>query len=102
MKRMCSISKLRPECVQAYREYHDTIWPELLDAYREAGIRSISCFLKDCDLVVYSEYDETIYEAKKAWLSGLEISKRWSELMTGFQYMEHNKGLLEEVFRMDK
>jgi len=101
IKRMCSLTRLKPECVAAYREYHADVWPELLEAYREAGIRKISCFLKGCDLVVYSEVDESRFEKRKDWLAAQDVEKRWSALMIELQDISQPSRKLEEVFRMD-
>ena len=44
-RRMVSLARLRAECVREYVRLHQQVWPELLEAYRQAGITRISCFL---------------------------------------------------------
>ena len=93
--------KLKPECVEKYKEYHDNIWPELVEAYRQAGITTISCGLNDSYLIVYEEYADGQYEQARKKLAGNEIEMRWKSLMRqlrdpSFELMEFT-----EVFRME-
>lgn len=80
-RRMLTVNRLKPECVETYKAYHRDVWPELLDAYRRAGITSISCFLNGCELAVYSEYEDTVYPASRAELDENVWERRWQEKM---------------------
>ena len=37
---------------------HENIWPALVEEYEQMGVRQVSCFIKGCDLYVYSEYED--------------------------------------------
>jgi L-rhamnose mutarotase len=78
---MLSLSRLRPECVPEYIRRHQQVWPELLDAYRQAGITQISCFLNGLNLIVYSEYELDVYETAREALSRNGVEVRWQALM---------------------
>lgn len=101
MKRMLVWKRIRADKIEAYKESHRQVWPELLAAYRKAGIHQLSCFLHGVDLMVFSEYDEAIYPAAKEKLDQLDVCRRWDAWMSeflepGFQMFE-----FEEVFRME-
>ena len=40
-KPTCYLCRLKPECVDVYKERHEHVWPELPAAYREAGARFV-------------------------------------------------------------
>ncbi len=98
--RTVSYSRLKPECVQEYIGWHQQVWPELLDAYRKAGITQISCFLGGVDLVVYSEYDTEIYEREEKSLRQNPVEIRWQALMKTLRDPLWPGQELREVFYM--
>jgi L-rhamnose mutarotase len=93
-------SRLKPDKVEEYIRYHQSVWPELLEAYRRAGISRISCFLSGADLLIYSEVDQDIYEREKEALSRNPFEIKWQALMAElgdptFEAIEYR-----EVFHM--
>ncbi len=98
--RTVSYSRLKPECVQEYVRWHQQVWPELLEAYRKAGITQISCFLGDLDLVVYSEYDTEVYEKEKESLRRNPVEIRWQALMKTLRDPKWPGQELQQVFYM--
>lgn len=101
LTRMCYLSRLRPEGVQAYKDYHAKVWPELLALYREAGFRGIHCFLDGCDLAVIGEYDAEIYAAKREWVAAHPVEQRWSALMQSLMEPGVPTRTLPPVFSVD-
>lgn len=99
-RRMLSRSRLKPEGVQEYVRLHRQVWPELLEAYRTAGIAQISCFLSGLDLVVYSEYELEVYEKGKEALSRNLVEIRWQALIKPLRDPDFEQQALEEVFHM--
>lgn len=99
--RTLSLRRLKPECIQAYRNYHEQVWPELLDAYDQAGIMWVSCFLQGCDLVVCIEYDEDVYEESRDALSHNPVEIRWQALMETLRDPGVEPRLFEEVFHSE-
>ena len=45
MERVCFLLQVRPDRLDEYRARHREVWPEMLDALREAGWRNYSLFL---------------------------------------------------------
>jgi L-rhamnose mutarotase len=76
------------------------VWPELLEAYRKAGIRHISCFVGGLDLVVYTEYETEIYEKRKDSLRQNPVEIRWQALMKTLRDPKWPGLELQEVFYM--
>ncbi len=99
-RRMLSLRKLKPESVQEYTRLHQQVWPELLEAYCQAGITEISCFLNGVNLVVYMEYESEIYEQEKDALNGNPIEIRWQALMKALDDTEFEQRHFDEVFHM--
>lgn len=95
------VRRLRPECVQAYRTYHEAVWPELLEAYRQAGITQINCFLHGCDLLVFSEYDMDLYAGQKEALASNPVERRWQALMETLRDRSMEQRYFEEVFHWE-
>ena len=98
--RQLSLARLHPECVQEYIRLHQQVWPELLAAYRQAGITQISCFLKDLDLIVYSEYEPEVYEEAKEQLNHNAVEVRWQALMQALRDPDFEPQTFREVFFM--
>ena len=99
-KRMIFLTHLKSEKIEEYKEHHRNVWPELQEAYREAGITQISCFLHDNQLLVFTEYDEAIYPAAKAALGASEVEQRWAQLMRPLADSDFKPIEFEEVFYM--
>jgi L-rhamnose mutarotase len=96
--RIVYLQKLKKECVDEYLNYHNNIWPELVKAYKEHGITDISCFLNGCDLMVYMEKDEEIFESKKKELGKNEWENKWQKIMNGLKDPSVNVAF-KEVYR---
>ena len=50
------VLRVKLERLEEYKEYHRAVWPEILEAINEAGIRNYTIFLKDDLLFGYYEY----------------------------------------------
>ena len=90
------ILAVRPGYEEEYLRRHDDIWPEMLDALREAGIRNYNIFRHGLDLFGYFETDDLA--ATRASLAASAVNARWAEYMapimridvdpaTGFPYL---------------
>ncbi len=65
MERVCFLGRVRPGRLAEYRRRHAAVWPEMLDALRDAGWTNYSLFLTDDGLLVgYLETDD--YAAAQA------------------------------------
>jgi L-rhamnose mutarotase len=99
MTRKVHLARIKPECLEAYQDYHHNIWPELEAAYKRAGIRHISCFMKGNLLVVYAEYD---VENPSFNETDNELHERWQALMRPMADPTYDGGDCEEVYNMSR
>lgn len=99
--RTLSLRRLKPECVPDYIHYHQQVWPELLEAYHQAGITRIDCCLNGSDLVVCIEYDSDVYEKRKDALRRNPIEIRWQALMETLRDTSVEQRFFEEVFHWE-
>ena len=59
MPRYCLLGHVDPDRLDEYREAHRAVWPELLQALRDAGWRNYSLFLREDGLLIgYAEADD--------------------------------------------
>lgn len=99
MKRMALHMRLKSGRETEYLEAHKQVWPELIKAAHEAGIRNHSVFVRGSDLFVYIEAADV--EAALAKLSSYPVKKRWDEWMFDLLDAEHPPVVLDEGFHMD-
>jgi L-rhamnose mutarotase len=52
MQRICFVLQIKPERLQEYKARHRVVWPEMLQALREAGWTNYSLFLRPDGLLV--------------------------------------------------
>lgn len=72
-----------------YEEYarrHDEIWPEMVEALRDAGISNYSIFRHGLTLFGYFETDDI--ERTQSYLAESETNRRWSEWMAPIMKVE--------------
>jgi L-rhamnose mutarotase len=96
--RIVYLQKLKKEHVEKYLDYHNNIWPELEKTYRDHGITDISCFLDGCDLMVYMERDDQVYEKARKDLGGNPIEQKWQKIMNDLKDDSVNRAF-KEVYR---
>ena len=102
MERVCFLLRVRPERLEEYKARHRAVWPEMLDALREAGWRNYSLFLGEDGLLVgYVETED--FEAAQRAMAATEVNDRWQREMAEFFGERADEGLvrLEEVFHLD-
>ena len=93
---------VRPNRIDAYVEAHRRVWPEMLDALREAGIRTYTIFRAGEDVFGYFEADDL--EAADRFLAGQEVSARWQDAMAEFlqeRVPDGGPAPLEQIFRLE-
>lgn len=99
-KRTMHMARIKTECLEAYKEYHRHVWPELEAVYRKAGFTGLSCFLNGNLLLIYLEYDEALFASSSVWLDKNEVQIKWQALMKPMSDPEFPKLDFEEVYRM--
>lgn len=91
---------LKPESVGEYIQYHQNVPAGLMQAYLEAGVTDLSCFVHTNKLVVYMEVNQEIFEKKSVELSKNPIDANWQALMATLNDPQAEILTYDEVFRM--
>jgi L-rhamnose mutarotase len=91
MQRGCFFLKVKEELLADYLANHE-VWPEMLDAIREAGVRNYTLFYKGNGLLVgYLEGDDIRGALRR--VGETDVNRRWQEFMS--QFFEGGSGDLE-------
>ncbi|MFF5207683.1 L-rhamnose mutarotase [Streptosporangium sp. NPDC000396] len=99
MRRACFLLKVRPDRLAEYRERHEAVWPDMLDALRTAGWHNYSLFLRDDGLLVgYLETPD--FGVARAAMDATEVNARWQAEMARF-FENPEIVVLDEVFHLD-
>jgi L-rhamnose mutarotase len=76
----CLVGHVDPARLDEYREVHARVWPELLEALRDAGWRRYSLFLRDDGtLIGYVEADDL--DEAQARVAATDVNRRWQAAM---------------------
>ncbi len=107
MKRIGFVLKVKQDRIEEYKEHHNAVWPEMLEALRETGWHNYSLFLREDGLLF--GYFETPHDlaTATAQMAETDVNERWQSLMA--PYFESPDGAhademmveLEEVFHLD-
>lgn len=106
--RVCFRSSVQPALIGEYRRRHAAVWPEMLQALKDAGWNNYSLFLAPDGLLVgYVECDD--FDSARARMALTEVNARWqAEMASLFENTEDpgqapDEGfqVLEEVFNLD-
>ena len=107
MKRIGFMLRMKPERIREYKERHQDVWPEMIDALRRNGWHRYSLFMnKEGVLFGYFETPED-FRAALAGMNKEEINRKWQDSVAS--YFEGLEGSLpdeamtelEEVFHID-
>lgn len=101
MERVCFCLQVRSDRLDEYRRRHREVWPEMLDALRDAGWRNYSLFLRDDGLLVgYVETED--FEAAQRAMASKEVNDRWQAEMSEFfgERADESFQRLEQVFHL--
>lgn len=104
MDRICFTLQVDPSRLDEYRERHAAVWPEMLEALRDAGWHDYWLFLRDDGLLVGTLVTED-FAAAQAAMASTEVNVRWQEEMApffigGHRPDEHMRPL-ETVFHLE-
>lgn len=90
-RRVAFVMRVRAGEEEEYRRRHRAVWPEMLQALKEAGCSNYSIFMRDRDLFAYLEVQD--FDAFRRSLAASEASRRWEEHMAGIM----ERGILPET-----
>jgi L-rhamnose mutarotase len=107
MKRVGFLLKVKEEKIAEYKQQHENVWPEMLEALRCNGWHNYSIFMRDDGLLFgYFETPES-FEAALAGMAGEAINEKWQTFMAPFfegiggAHADESMVELEEVFHLD-
>jgi L-rhamnose mutarotase len=108
LQRVCFLLNVRPDRLEEYKIRHREVWPEMINALRDAGWHNYSLFLRPDGLLVgYLETQN--FEQALAEMKRREVNERWQREMAPF-FLFQNAGQstadqtmvpLEEIFHLD-
>lgn len=107
MKRYGSVMRVRPEALQAYKDYHAAVWPGVLQMIKQCNIRNYSIYFKDGYLFSYFEYTGEDYAADMARMAADPTTQDWWAIMEPMQDPLPTRqdgewwAGMEEVFHLD-
>jgi L-rhamnose mutarotase len=104
--RVCFCLRVKPDRLEEYKARHKAVWPEMLDALRQAGWRNYSLFLRPDGLLIgYVETDD--FQHALEAMSTTEVNERWQREMAPFfegadgKHADEQMMPIEEVFHLD-
>ena len=106
MKRVGFLLKVKEDMLDEYKERHEAVWPEMLDALRRTGWHNYSLFMRE-DGLLFGYFEAA--ESLQASLDGMakeEINAKWQDTMVPFfegtgDHADRMMVELEEVFHLD-
>lgn len=106
MTRVCFTLQVDPARLDEYRERHRQVWPEMLEALRDAGWHDYWLFLRDDGLLVGTLLTDD-FSAAQAAMASTEVNSRWQEQMAPFfldldvSRPDEQMRLLDQVFHLE-
>jgi len=107
MKRVGFILKVKADKLDEYREHHQKVWPEMLQALSRHGWRNYSLFLREDGLLFGYVETPDGFKAALDGMAGEEVNARWQQFMApyfealGSKRADESMAELEEVFHLD-
>jgi L-rhamnose mutarotase len=77
LERICFTFELRPGMEDEYKRRHDEIWPELVEAIKDAGISNYTLFRRDRQVIAYAECEPDVATAF-AKVGATDVNARWA------------------------
>jgi L-rhamnose mutarotase len=101
---LCFTFEIRPGTEAEYKKRHDEIWPDLLDAIKDAGIENYSLFRRGTQIIGYAECHPDV-AAAFAKLGATDVNARWSksfeDVIVSLTDEQGQLYRLEEVWHLD-
>ena len=112
MTRHGQVIGIKPEQLQAYKQYHAAVWPEILDMIQQCNIQNYSIYYKEVQpgmplLFAYFEYVGDDFAADMAKMAADPKTQEWWDVMMPMQAPVANRAEDEwwaemaEVFHTD-
>jgi L-rhamnose mutarotase len=101
-QRSAFVLRVKPDRVDEYVAAHSAVWPEMLEALQDAGIRNYSIFRDGTNVFGYFEADDLVQAA--VYMDAQAVSARWQDAMAELlqqRVPDAGPPPLEQIFRMD-
>jgi len=88
MKRHCLALDLKDDAqlIEKYEEYHQDVWPEILQSIKESGIEEMQIYRVGNRMFMIIETDDDFSLEKKAEIDAkYPENAKWEELMWSYQ-----------------
>ena len=84
MTRVGFLIKVKKECIDEYKAYHNDVWPDMLEALQTTGWHNYTLFMREDGMLFgYFETPESL-QAAQAAMTETEVNARWQETMSPF------------------
>lgn len=109
MKRYCLALDLKddPALIADYEKHHRTVWPEIIESIRNAGVENMEIYRLGNRLFMVMEVDETFDFDRKAKMDASNPKvQEWEEFMWKYQQrLPQSKAgekwlLMDNIFRL--
>lgn len=105
MKRIGFQFKVRQDRLKEYKDLHQHVWAEMLEALSASGWHNYTLFMRADGLIFgYFETEESLEDAQSK-MATREVNTRWQALMSSFvdsnQHPDEIFCELEEYFHLD-
>ena len=81
MKKIGEVIKIRPECLEAYKEHHANPWPGINEMIKECNIRNYSIYCRGDYMFAYYEYVGDDFEADMAKMAADPTTQKWWDIV---------------------
>jgi L-rhamnose mutarotase len=100
-QRVGFVLRVKPDRVDEYVLAHREVWPEMLEALKDAGLRNYPIYRAGNEMFGYFETDDLA--RAETYLSEQDVNARWQDAMADFleeRVQDHGPAPLEEIFRL--
>jgi L-rhamnose mutarotase len=101
-QRSAFVLRVKPDKIDEYVEAHAHVWPEMLQALRDAGIRNYTIFRAGYEVFGYFESDDL--EGAATYMEAQDVNARWQDAMAKLleeRVPDAGPPVLEQIFRLD-
>lgn len=88
MKRYCLALDLKddPALIALYEEYHQSVWPEIIESIKNAGIQHLEIYrVANRLFMIIEATDDFSFEEKAKMDAKNEMVQQWEKLMWEYQ-----------------
>ena len=107
MPRVAFVLKVKQDKLDEYKQHHEHVWPEMLEALRVTGWHNYSLFLRS-DGLLFGYFETPIsLAAAQAAMAATEVNTRWQQFMAPYFESPDNARPdemlieLQEVFHLE-